>query len=116
MQKTSDTLHMFKYDLIGVFLKQLPTQANASAEAVGKSRSYLKLLLNQDVMMYAHVETDVISILAKLSVFMQREKCIVSDIMMKVHTTVEVLRKYKTWYGQLKLIVVKPSMNCCICL
>ncbi|KAI0222661.1 hypothetical protein LSAT2_026077 [Lamellibrachia satsuma] len=87
------------YPAIVTHLQQLPTQANASAEAVGKSRGYLKLLLNQDVMMYAHFETDVISILTKLSVFMQREKCIVSDIMMKVHTTTEVLRKYKTWDG-----------------
>ena len=48
--------------------------------------------------MYANFETDVISILAKLSVFMQHEKCMVSDIMLKVHTTVEVLCKCKTQY------------------
>ena len=87
------------------FLNNCQPGQKASAEAVGNSRGYLKLLLNQDVMMYAHFKTDVISILTKLSVFMQRKKCMVSDIMMKVYTTVEFLHKYKTRYGQLKLIM-----------
>ena len=81
-------------------LEQLSTQPKAFVEAAGKARGYLKMLLNQDVMMFAHFETDVISLLSKLSQFMQQETCLVSDIIRKLHATVDVLMKYKTRYGQ----------------
>jgi len=78
--------------------EQLSTQPKASAEAAGKARGYLKMLLSQDVMTFAHFETDVIGLLAKLSQFMQKETCLVSDIIGKLHATVDVLTKYKTRY------------------
>ena len=46
--------------------------------------------------MFAHFLTDVVGVLGKLSLCMQREKCVVSDVMMKVHITSYVLQKYKT--------------------
>ena len=50
-------------------LEQLTsTQPKAFAEAAGKARGYLKMLLSQDVMMFAHFETDVMSLLSKLTV------------------------------------------------
>ena len=76
--------------------KQLPNQEKPSAEAVAKSRGYLKMLLSQDIMTYAHFLTDVESVLAKMSLFLQGEKWVVSDVIRRLHTTVDVLQKYRT--------------------
>ncbi|KAL3852786.1 hypothetical protein ACJMK2_016402 [Sinanodonta woodiana] len=68
-------------------------------EATGKAAGYLKMLLDLTLVNYAHFLTDVINVLSNLSLFLQNESCLVSEVYLRVLATIGVLEQLKVRDG-----------------
>lgn len=66
-----------------------------TTDAVGKANGFLKMLLSFELLAYAHFMTDVMNVLSTLSLFLQYEQAKVSEVYLKVLTTIAVLEQFK---------------------
>ena len=73
-------------------------QSGVSADASGKAKGFLLMMKDGRLVQFMLFMTDVISLLAKLSLTFQDQSATVCDIKEKLDTVTVVLKKYKTRY------------------
>ena len=76
----------------------MSTQKGVSNEALGTSKGYLRLLLDQDVLEFIALLTDLINLLSKLSLFLQDQACIIGEVQLRVAATCNLVNGFKTRY------------------